>query len=59
MRKYRILKTFLYGEKITLSILDIKQERVFIRVSYTHLTLLTGEGTEEDIELDNITSITL
>ncbi len=59
MRKYRILKTFLYGEKITLSILDIKQERVFIRVSYTHLTLLTDEGTEEDIELDNITSITL
>lgn len=59
MRKYRILKTFLYGEKITLSILDIKQERVFIRVSCTHLTLLTDEGKEEDIELDKITSITL
>lgn len=59
MRKYRILKTFLYGEKITLSILGIKQERVFIRVSYTHLTLLTDEGTEENIELDKITGITL
>lgn len=59
MRKYRILKTFLYGEKITLTILGIKQERVFIRVSCTHLTLLTDKGTEEDIELDAITSITL
>lgn len=59
MRKYRILKTFIYGEKITLSMFGIKQERVFIRVTFTHLTLLNAEGNEEDIELDNISSIEL
>lgn len=57
--KYRILKTFLYGEKITLTISNILQERIFIKVSPTHLTLLTVEGNEEDIDLNSVTSIVL
>lgn len=59
MTKYRILKSFIEGEEIKLSIDGIKCTRIFRRVSNTHLSLQSAEGKEEDIELDRITMITL
>lgn len=59
MNKYRILKTFIEGETIKLSIDGEKYESTFVRVSNTHLILLTADGKNEAIELDRITSITL
>lgn len=59
MTKYRILKSFIEGEEINLSIDGIKCIYIFKRVSNTHLSLQTAEGKEEEIELDRITMITL
>lgn len=59
MTKYGILRSFIEGEEIRLSIDGIKCTRIFIKVSNTHLSLQTTEGKEEDIKLDRITMITL
>mgnify|MGYP006982186378 FL=1 len=59
MTKYGILRSFIEGEEIRLSIDGIKCTRIFIKVSNRHLFLQTTEGKEEDIKLDRITMITL
>lgn len=59
MTKYGILRSFIEGEEIRLSIDGIKCTRIFIKVSNTHLFLQTTEGKKEDIKLDRITMITL
>lgn len=56
--RYRLLKTFINGEQIKLSIDGEKHKYIFVRVSNTHLTI--KDGTEQkEIELERITSVTL
>lgn len=59
MFAYRLLKTFVQGETIKFFIDGVQYERIFMRVSNTHLILVTLEGTEEEIELDKINSVVL
>ena len=57
--RYRVLKSFVQGEVIKLSVDGVKCEYTFIRVSNTHLFVSSAEGKEKKIELGKISSITL
>lgn len=57
--RYRVLKSFVQGEVIKLSVDGMKCEYTFIRVSNTHLFVSSAEGKEEEIDLGRISSITL
>lgn len=57
--RYRILKSFIQGEMIKLSVDGVKCEYTFIRVSNTHLFVSSVDGKEEEIELRRILSLTL
>lgn len=57
--KYKLLKTFVKGEKIEVAIDNVLYEPTFIKVTPTHVTFLTTENVEEQIELEHITKITL
>ena len=57
--KRQILKSFVNGEAISLSIDDVKREATFIRFSQGILTIADADGNEEQIQMDRITAITL
>lgn len=57
--KRQILKSFVNGEAISLSIDDVKREAVFIRFTQGILTIADTDGKEEEIPMDRITAITL
>lgn len=57
--RYQVLKSFVQGEVIKLSVDGVKCEYTFVRVSNTHLFVSSAEGKEEEIDLGRISSITL
>lgn len=58
MNKKKILKTFIQGETIRLSVDGVSRESTFVRVSGRTL-ILSDDGKEEEIDLDRIDKITL
>lgn len=57
--KRQILKSFVKGEAIFLSIDDVKREATFIQFTQGILTIADTNGNEEEIPMDRITAITL
>ena len=58
MNKKNILKSFVHGETIKLSVDGVERKSTFIRVSGRTLTL-SNDDKEEEIDLDRIDRITL
>ncbi len=57
--KRQILKSFVNGEAISLSIDNEKREATFISFSQGILTLADNDGKEEEIPMNRISAITL
>ena len=57
--KYKILKSFVYGETIQFKVNDEPRSGVFQNVNPSALFILNDQNQEEEIPLNSITTITL
>ena len=57
--KRQILKSFVNGAAISLSIDDIKREATLIRFPQGILTIADADGNEEQIPMDRTTALNL